>query len=67
MNYSQAIEFLREHNIKKDDGTYYEFGEVRKVQSYNLDNHKGLLVELCQAISGLTFATRLKVLKNPES
>ena len=29
MNYSDAIKYLKEHNIKKDDGTYYEFGEVR--------------------------------------
>uniref|UniRef100_A0A8C6UI57 Asparaginyl-tRNA synthetase 1 n=1 Tax=Neogobius melanostomus TaxID=47308 RepID=A0A8C6UI57_9GOBI len=28
MNYSEAIEWLREHDVKKDDGSYYEFGEV---------------------------------------
>ena len=28
MDYKEAIEYLREHDIKKDDGTYYEFGEV---------------------------------------
>lgn len=28
MNYTEAIEWLKEHDIKKDDGTYYEFGEV---------------------------------------
>uniref|UniRef100_A0A3B4BIB2 asparagine--tRNA ligase n=1 Tax=Periophthalmus magnuspinnatus TaxID=409849 RepID=A0A3B4BIB2_9GOBI len=27
MNYSEAIEWLREHDVKKDDGSYYEFGE----------------------------------------
>ncbi|KTF87875.1 hypothetical protein cypCar_00049331, partial [Cyprinus carpio] len=27
MNYTEAIEWLKEHNIKKDDGTFYEFGE----------------------------------------
>uniref|UniRef100_A0AAZ3R8E5 Asparagine--tRNA ligase, cytoplasmic n=1 Tax=Oncorhynchus tshawytscha TaxID=74940 RepID=A0AAZ3R8E5_ONCTS len=27
MNYSEAIIWLKEHDIKKDDGTYYEFGE----------------------------------------
>lgn len=28
MNYSEAIEYLRVNNITKDDGTFYEFGEV---------------------------------------
>lgn len=28
MNYSQAIEYLRENNITKEDGSFYEFGEV---------------------------------------
>lgn len=28
MNYTDAIVWLKEHDIKKDDGTYYEFGEV---------------------------------------
>jgi len=27
MEYSEAIEYLRENDIKKEDGTYYEFGE----------------------------------------
>ena len=28
MNYSDAIVYLKEHDIRKDDGTFYEFGEV---------------------------------------
>ncbi|XP_061224842.1 asparagine--tRNA ligase, cytoplasmic-like [Neopsephotus bourkii] len=27
MTYSQAIEWLKEHDVKKEDGTHYEFGE----------------------------------------
>ncbi|XP_078530987.1 asparagine--tRNA ligase, cytoplasmic isoform X1 [Lissotriton helveticus] len=27
MDYSEAIKWLKEHDIKKDDGTFYEFGE----------------------------------------
>ncbi|KAI0237348.1 Asparagine--tRNA ligase, cytoplasmic [Lamellibrachia satsuma] len=27
MNYSDAITYLREHDIRKEDGTFYEFGE----------------------------------------
>ena len=28
MNYSEAIEYLKANGITKDDGTFYEFGEV---------------------------------------
>nr|BAE43117.1 unnamed protein product [Mus musculus] len=27
MNYSDAIEWLKEHDVKKEDGTFYEFGD----------------------------------------
>lgn len=28
MNYSEAIKWLKENNVTKDDGSFYEFGEV---------------------------------------
>lgn len=28
MNYSDAIVYLKENNITKEDGSFYEFGEV---------------------------------------
>ena len=28
MDYADGIKYLKEHGITKDDGTYYEFGEV---------------------------------------
>jgi len=28
MDYKDAIEYLRANNIKKDDDTFYEFGDV---------------------------------------
>ena len=37
MNYVDAIAYLKEHNITKDDGTFYELGEVRA--SVNCLNH----------------------------
>ena len=27
MNYSDAIQYLKDHNITKEDGSFYEFGE----------------------------------------
>jgi asparaginyl-tRNA synthetase len=38
MNYSEAIDYLKANGITKDDGTFYEFGEV--FASLNLLNHK---------------------------
>ena len=31
MQYADAIVYLKENNITKDDGTFYEFGEVGAV------------------------------------
>ena len=28
MDYAEAIKYLKENDIRKDDGTFYEFGEV---------------------------------------
>lgn len=28
MDYSEAIQWLKDNNVTKDDGTFYEFGEV---------------------------------------
>ena len=28
MLYTEAIDYLKQHNITKDDGTFYEFGDV---------------------------------------
>lgn len=28
MTYAEAIEWLKAHDVKKEDGSYYEFGEV---------------------------------------
>lgn len=37
MNYADAIIYLKEHDIKKDDGTYYEFGEVSYIAIYRYE------------------------------
>lgn len=39
MNYSEAIEWLKEHDVKKDDGTYYEFGEVTSALKHNVNKN----------------------------
>lgn len=33
MNYADAIVYLKENNITKEDGTFYEFGEVCVIAS----------------------------------
>ena len=38
MNYSDAIVYLKEHNIKKEDGTFYEFGEVHSFVQLDLQS-----------------------------
>ena len=35
MNYAEGIEWLKEHDVRKDDGTFYEFGEVRTHYQYH--------------------------------
>lgn len=35
MDYSDAIKYLKEHNITKEDGSFYEFGEVLYYFSFN--------------------------------
>lgn len=51
MNYSEAIEWLREHDVKKDDGTYYEFGEVTAEHSTSFSCSAHLIKSLKCLIS----------------
>lgn len=50
MTYADAITYLREHNITKEDGTFYEFGEVGYLSvlsfyiSNTLSHHRNFLV-----------------------
>lgn len=48
MPYTEAIEYLKANDIRKDDGTFYEFGEVRfkfvcPVHVINVETHHILL------------------------
>ena len=36
MDYKDAIAYLKEHNITKDDGSFYEFGDVSLLCLTNL-------------------------------
>lgn len=39
MNYSDAIIWLKDNNVTKDDGTFYEYGEVSEnFNSFKLNN-----------------------------
>nr|CAD7396342.1 unnamed protein product [Timema cristinae] len=40
MDYRDAIKFMKENNITKDDGTFYEFGEVY-IKLMNILKHSG--------------------------
>jgi len=40
MDYKDAIEYLRANNIKKDDDTFYEFGDVRWVARVKISEQK---------------------------
>lgn len=52
MNYSDAIVYLKEHNIKKDDGTFYEFGEVLcNVTLPRLSPYHTCQIQICVQIS----------------
>lgn len=39
MNYADAIVYLKEHDIRKEDGTFYEFGEVRKKETLRISDY----------------------------
>ena len=42
MDYTDAIKWLKENNVTKDDGTFYEFGDVSGLLSFVFffDSHK---------------------------
>lgn len=42
MNYADAIVYLKENNITKEDGTFYEFGEV--CSTYRENDHLSLVM-----------------------
>ena len=39
MDYKDAIAYLKENDIRKEDGTFYEFGEVNIEDVMTLDLH----------------------------
>ena len=39
MDYKDAIAYLKENDIRKEDGTFYEFGEVSIEDVMTLDIH----------------------------
>lgn len=53
MDYSDAILYLKEHEIKKEDGTYYEFGEVQWlfVSVQNKNEEEGQMINQATVIT----------------
>jgi len=49
MDYTQAIEYLRENDIRKDDGTFYEFGEdIPEAPERRMTDKIGKPIMLCR-------------------
>lgn len=49
MNYKEAIEYLKENNITKDDGSYYEFGEdIPEMPERKMTDKIGEIIMLCR-------------------
>ncbi|UYV77020.1 NARS [Cordylochernes scorpioides] len=54
MDYSKAIELLKELDIKKDDGTYYEFGEdIPEMPERKMTDHVNKIIMLCRFPAGI--------------
>merc|ERR1719334_2186164 len=49
MDYTDAIKYLKEHNITKDDGTFYEFGEdIPEKPEREMTDQIGVPILLCR-------------------
>lgn len=49
MNYTDAIEYLKVHNITKDDGTFYEFGDdIPEAPERKMTDEIGEVIMLCR-------------------
>ncbi|EPY82703.1 asparagine--tRNA ligase, cytoplasmic [Camelus ferus] len=50
MNYSDAIEWLKEHDVKKEDGTFYEFGEQQGTQDLLLKEANAFTIRFAEIV-----------------
>jgi len=54
MNYADAIKYLKEHNITKEDGSFYEFGEdIPEMPERKMTDAIGQPIMLCRFPAGI--------------
>lgn len=54
MNYSEAIQYLKDHDIKKDDGTFYELGEdIPEMPERKMTDEINRPIMLCRFPAGI--------------
>ncbi|XP_042894943.1 asparagine--tRNA ligase, cytoplasmic isoform X4 [Parasteatoda tepidariorum] len=54
MNYADAIKYLREHNITKEDGSFYEFGEdIPEMPERKMTDQINEPIMLCRFPAGI--------------
>ncbi|KAL1117817.1 hypothetical protein AAG570_004132 [Ranatra chinensis] len=67
MDYGDAIKYLKEHNITKEDGTFYEFGEdIPEMPERKMTDEINQPIMLCRFPAGIKAFYMQRCAENPE-